>query len=216
MTLVVAGLILGGTLALTPFMKTNFLGSSGQNTFQVTQELPVGTSLDALDEASQPVEQVIRETEGVETVQTSIGSGGRGLAAALGGGGGATITYSVTTDEDADQEALQADVRSELDDLDDAGEITLAASSGFGASNDIEVDVTASNEEDLQAAADAVQEELDGLDSLVADLVEPLGVASLRRGRGEPRRMPRTPATRRSRSAASSRRRCSRSPPARS
>lgn len=165
-TLVVAGLILGGTLALTPFMKTNFLGSSGQNTFQVTQELPVGTSLEALDEASQPVEQVIRETEGVETVQTSIGSGGRGLAAVLGGGGGATVTYSVTTDEDADQDALQAEVRSELDDLDDAGEITLAASSGFGASNDIEVDVTASNEEDLQAAALAVQEELDGLESL--------------------------------------------------
>ncbi len=165
-TLVVAGLILVGTLALTPFMKTNFLGSSGQNTFQVTQELPVGTSLEALAEASEPVEQVIRETEGVETVQTSIGSGGRGLAAALGGGGGSTITYSVTTDEDADQEALQAEVRSELDDLDDVGEITLAASSGFGASNDIEVDVTASNAEDLQAATDAVQEELDGLDSL--------------------------------------------------
>ena len=165
-TLVIAGLILVGTLALTPFMKTNFLGSSGQNTFQVTQELPVGTSLDALAEASEPVEQVIRETEGVETVQTSIGSGGRGLAAALGGGGGSTVTYSVTTDENADQDALQAEVRSELDDLDDVGEITLAASSGFGASNDIEVDVTASNAEDLQAATDAVQEELDGLDSL--------------------------------------------------
>ena len=165
-TLVIAGLILVGTLALTPFMKTNFLGSSGQNTFQVSQELPVGTSLDALAEASEPVEQVIRETEGVETVQTSIGSGGRGLAAALGGGGGSTVTYSVTTDEDADQDALQAEVRSELEELDDVGEITLAASSGFGASNDIEVDVTASNAEDLQAATDAVQEELDGLDSL--------------------------------------------------
>ncbi len=165
-TLVIAGLILVGTLALTPFMKTNFLGSSGQNTFQVSQELPVGTSLDALAEAAEPVEQVIRETEGVETVQTSIGSGGRGLAAALGGGGGSTVTYSVTTDEDADQEALQAEVRNDLDDLDDVGEITLAASSGFGASNDIEVDVTASNAEDLQAATDAVQDELDGLDSL--------------------------------------------------
>jgi multidrug efflux pump subunit AcrB len=165
-TLVIAGLILVGTLALTPFMKTNFLGSSGQNTFQVSQELPVGTSLDALAEASEPVEQVIRETEGVETVQTSIGSGGRGLAAALGGGGGSTVTYSVTTDEDADQDALQAEVRDELDALDDVGEITLAASSGFGASNDIEVDVTASNAEDLQGATDAVQAELDGLDSL--------------------------------------------------
>ncbi|WP_448006393.1 efflux RND transporter permease subunit [Agromyces bauzanensis] len=165
-TIIIAVLILGGTIALTPFMKTNFLGSSGQNTFQVTQELPVGSSLDAMDEASQPVEQVIRDTEGVETVQTSIGSGGRGLAAVLGGGGGATVTYSVTTDEDADQEELQASVRAELDDLEDVGEITLAASSGFGASTDIEVDVTASNAEDLAAATEAVRDELEGLDSL--------------------------------------------------
>ncbi|WP_082600454.1 efflux RND transporter permease subunit [Agromyces sp. Root81] len=163
-TLVVAGLVLGGTVALIPFMKTNFIGSSGQNTFRVTQELPIGTSLDAMDAASQPVEQAIRDTEGVETVQTSIGSGS-GLTAAF-GGGGATITYSVTTDESADQDALQASVRDDLDDLDDVGEVTLAASSGFGASNDIEVDITASNAEDLQAATDAVVTELDGIDSL--------------------------------------------------
>lgn len=163
-TLVAAVLVLGGTIALTPLMKTNFLGSSGQNTFQVTQELPVGTSLDALEAASQPVEEVLLGTEGIETVQTSIGSGS-GLTAAF-GGGGATVTYSVTTDEGADQDALQADVREELDGIDDAGEITLAASSGFGASNDIEVDITASNAEDLRAATDAVVAELDGVDSL--------------------------------------------------
>ncbi|WP_127794629.1 efflux RND transporter permease subunit [Agromyces sp. LHK192] len=163
-TLIVAVLVLGGTLALVPFMKTNFLGSSGQNTFQVTQELPVGTSLEALDEASTSVEQVLLDTEGIETVQTSIGSGG-GIAAIL-GGGSSTVTYSVTTDESADQDALQAEVRDELAEIDDAGEVTLAASSGFGASNDIEVDITASNAEDLQAATDAVVDELDGIDGL--------------------------------------------------
>lgn len=163
-TLVIAVVVLGGTLALTPLMKTNFLGSSGQNTFQVTQELPVGTSLDALEAASQPVEQVLLDTEGIETVQTSIGSAG-GLTAAF-GGGGATVTYSVTTDEGADQDALQAEVRDELDGISDAGEVTLAASSGFGASNDIEVDITASNAADLQAATDEVVAELDGVDSL--------------------------------------------------
>jgi HAE1 family hydrophobic/amphiphilic exporter-1 len=164
-TIVIAVLILGGTIALTPFMKTNFLGSSGQNTFQVSQALPVGTSLEAMDAASESVEQTIRDTEGVETVQTSIGSSGRGLAAAF-GGGGSNITYSVTTDEDADQEALQASVREELGGLDDVGEVTLAASSGFGASSDIEVDVTASNAEDLQAATDALERELAELGSL--------------------------------------------------
>ncbi|MFF2275892.1 efflux RND transporter permease subunit [Agromyces sp. NPDC058126] len=164
-TLMIAVLVLVGTGAMIPLMKTNFLGSSGQNTFRVTQELPIGTSLEALDEASKPVEQVIRDTEGVETVQTSIGSGSNPLAAAF-GGGGATVTYSVTTDEDADQDALQAEVREELDGLDDVGEVSIAASSGFGASNDIEVDITASNAEDLQAATDAVVDELEGVDSV--------------------------------------------------
>ncbi len=163
-TILIAVLVLAGTVALIPLLKTNFLGSSGQNTFQVTQELPVGTSLDAMDAASEPVEQAIRDTEGVETVQTSIGAG-RGLTAAF-GGGASTITYSVTTDESADQEALQASVRSSLDDIDDVGEVTLAASSGFGASNDIEVDITASNAEDLQSATDTVVAELAGIDSL--------------------------------------------------
>ncbi len=164
-TLVVAVLILGGTIALLPFMKTNFLGSSGQNTFQVSQALPVGTSLEAMAAASESVEQAIRDTDGVETVQTSIGSSGRGLAAAF-GGGGSSIRYSVTTHEDADQDALQASVREELEALGDVGEVTIGASSGFGASSDIEVDITASNAEDLQAATDAVEAELAGLDSL--------------------------------------------------
>ncbi len=164
-TIIIAVLILGGTVAMTPLMKTNFLGSSGQNTFQVTQELPVGTSLEAMDAASQSVEDAIRATDGVEIVQTSIGTGSSPLAAAF-GAGGSTITYSVTTDDDADQEALQASVRESVDELDDVGDVTLTAASGFGASNDIEVDITASNAEDLQTATDAVVDELDTLGSI--------------------------------------------------
>ncbi|GAA1061668.1 efflux RND transporter permease subunit [Agromyces bracchium] len=165
-TIIVAVLILGGTVALAPFMKTNFLGDSGQNTFRVTQELPVGSSLEYMAAASEPVEEAIRGVEGVETVQTSIGNSTGGGALAAFGGGGNTVAYNVTTDDDADQVALQEEVRAELADLEDAGEITLAAQSGFGASNDIEVDITAANDEDLRAATDAVVEELSGLDSL--------------------------------------------------
>lgn len=165
-TIIVAVLVLAGTVALAPLMKTNFLGSSGQNTFRVTQELPVASSLGYLAEASLPVEEAIRGVEGVETVQTSIGTSTGGGALAAFGGGGSTVAYNVTTDEDADQDALQAEVRAELDDLEDVGEITVSAQSGFGASSDIEVDITASNQEDLRAATDAVVAELADLDSL--------------------------------------------------
>lgn len=165
-TLLVAVLVLGGTLAMVPLMKTNFLGSSGQNTFQVSQELPIGTSLSALDTASTQVEQTLRDTKGIEIVQTSIGSSGSGISAAFGGGGGSTITYSITTKDGADQEAIQAEVRTELDDLTDVGDITIAASSGFGASSDIEVDITASNAADLQKATDSIKSALDDLSSV--------------------------------------------------
>lgn len=165
-TIIAAVIVLAGTVALAPFMKTNFLGDSGQNTFRVTQELPVGSSLEYLAETSLPVEEAIRGVEGVETVQTSIGTATGGGALAAFGGSGDTVAYNVTTDEDADQVALQAEVRAELDELEDVGEITLAAQSGFGASSDIEVDISASNQEDLRAATDAVVEELSGLDSL--------------------------------------------------
>ncbi|MFC6356022.1 efflux RND transporter permease subunit [Luethyella okanaganae] len=165
-TIVVALLVLGGTVALTPLMKTNFLGDSGQNTFRVSQTLPVGTSLEAMDAASKEVEQVIRGATGVEIVQTSIGSSGSPLRDAFSGGGSGAITYSVTTDENANQVALQDEVRASLGRLGDVGEISIAASSGFGASSDIEVDVTASNQEDLSAATDAVLAKVSELSSI--------------------------------------------------
>ncbi|MEI5584055.1 MULTISPECIES: efflux RND transporter permease subunit [unclassified Agromyces] len=165
-TIIAAVLVLAGTVALAPFMKTNFLGDSGQNTFRVTQELPVGSSLTALAEAAVPVEEAIRGVEGVETVQASIGTATGGGALAAFGGSGDTVAYNVTTDEGADQVALQAEVRAELEDLEDVGELTLTAQSGFGASSDIEVDITASNQEDLRAATQAVVDELAELDSL--------------------------------------------------
>ncbi|WP_353807808.1 efflux RND transporter permease subunit [Agromyces sp. SYSU T00194] len=165
LTLIAAALVLVGTFALYPLMPTNFIGATGQNTFQVTQELPAGTSLEQMDEASTEVEQTLRDTEGIEIVQTSIG-GGTDLQIGLGGGASSTITYAVTTDESADQEALQAEVREELDALDDVGQLTLAAQQG-GFSSDILVDVTAGNDADLREASDAVVEALDGLDEIV-------------------------------------------------
>ncbi|SFN70162.1 efflux RND transporter permease subunit [Mycetocola miduiensis] len=155
-TVLLAVLVLVGTLALVPFMKTNFLGDSGQNTITVSQTLPVGSSLEAQDAAAGLVEDALRDIDDIESVQLSIGSSGSSLRDAFTGGGAGSITYSITTNEDADQEALQAEVRNTLADLDDAGEIEVAASGGFGATSDIEVDITAPNQEILREATDAV------------------------------------------------------------
>ncbi|MBD8536995.1 efflux RND transporter permease subunit, partial [Plantibacter sp. CFBP 13570] len=174
-TLLLSVLVLVGTFALTPFMKTNFLGDSGQNTLTVTQTLPVGTSLDAQDAAAKQVETKLRDIDGIDTVQLSIGSSGSSLRDAFSGGGGGAITYSITTSEDADQTALQKTVRKDLSGLDDVGEIEVAASAGFGGSSDIEIDITSARQSDLAKAADAIQQAvtgLDGIDQVTSNLSE--------------------------------------------
>jgi HAE1 family hydrophobic/amphiphilic exporter-1 len=152
-TILAALLVLGGTVALIPHMTTNFIGSSGQNTINVTQTLPKGASLDAQDEAASKVEDALLEVDGVDTVQLSIG-GGSSLAAAFGGGGG--ITFSITTDPDADQDAIKDAVRDRLDTLTGVGTVSLASEGSSFASSDIDVNITATTQDDLRAAADAV------------------------------------------------------------
>ncbi|MFT7764597.1 efflux RND transporter permease subunit [Clavibacter tessellarius] len=153
-TLVLAILVLGGTVALIPSMKTNFLGDSGQNTLTVSQELPSDTSLEAQDTAATKVEQALIGVSGVDTVQTSIGSDSTSLTAAFGGGGG--ITFALTTDADADQDAIRERVRTAVDGLTDVGDVSLAAASGGFSSSDIAVEITANDGDDLKASADAV------------------------------------------------------------
>ncbi|MCC9053827.1 efflux RND transporter permease subunit [Microbacterium sp. F2E] len=164
-TLLIAVVVLGGTVALAPLMKTNFLGDSGQNTFTVTQELAPAASLDAEDAAAQKVEAVLTGIDGVETVQTSIGSSGSAIRDAF-SGGGAGITYSITTDASADQVAVRENVQDALADLDDVGTVTVASGQGGFASSDIEVDVTAPSADALQTATDAVVAGLTGRDGV--------------------------------------------------
>nr|WP_218869218.1 efflux RND transporter permease subunit [Leifsonia psychrotolerans] len=165
-TLLLSVLVLGGTVALVPLMKVNFLGSTGQNTFSVSQTLPVGTSLAALDTASEQVEKTLRGIDGVDIVQVSIG--GSSVAAAFRGGGASssTVNYSITTADSAHSDDVQQSARTSLAQIADAGEISIGASSGFGGSSTINVDITAPSSADLQTASDAILARVSKLSSV--------------------------------------------------
>lgn len=165
LVLVLALVVLGGTAAAVPFVKTNYLGDSGQNTFTVTQDLEPGTSLDEQSDAARKVERVLQDVSGVETVQTTIGSSGQSIQAAFGGGASASVQYNVTTDAGADQTVIQSTARDRIERIDGAGEVSLSsAGGGFGGSSDIEVDVTAPTQSELETAAKKVLTEMRGVD----------------------------------------------------
>ncbi|WP_159502341.1 efflux RND transporter permease subunit [Microbacterium sp. 18062] len=171
-TIVLAVVVLAGTIAAVPLMKVNFLGDSGQNTLTVTQDLGPAASLASEDAAAQRVETALAEVPGIETVQVSIGSSGSALRDAF-SGGGAGITYSITTDADADQTAVRDAVQDAVAALDDVGTVTVAASGGGFGSSDVEVDVTAPDGTTLREATDAVVASLgeqDGIGQISSNL----------------------------------------------
>ena len=105
-------------MSLTPLLKTNLFDSSEQNTMSITQTLPPGTSLDATMAAAAKVEAVLKDTEGVEIYQVTAGSTG----SLFGAGGGTNASssqaaFAITTDPDADKNAIMEDVRAEVAEL---------------------------------------------------------------------------------------------------
>ncbi|MFC4626943.1 efflux RND transporter permease subunit [Promicromonospora alba] len=172
-TLGVAVALLAGTVALVPRMETNFIGNAGQDTLTVTQEFEPGTALAAQDEAAKEVEDVLADVDGVETVQTTVGSGD-GMAAAFGQGGGAgSASFALALQDDVDGETVQDDVSEALDEADLTGEVTVAAGDSGFAGSTVDLVVTAADAEGLADAASTVEDAVTGLDG-VADVTNNL------------------------------------------
>jgi HAE1 family hydrophobic/amphiphilic exporter-1 len=177
-TLVAAFAVFAGTMMLSPLLKTNLFDSSGQNTVSITQTMPAGTSLDATMAAAGKVEEVLEETPGIEVYQVTGGTTG----SLFGAGGGVNAssnlaTFAVTTDPDADKDAIMEQVRAGAAELRNAGTITVTgddASMGGGMSL-LEVRVSADDPAVLKEANDVVLAEMktvEGLADVTSNLSE--------------------------------------------
>jgi len=178
LTLVAAVAVFAGTMMLSPLLKTNLFDSSGQNTVSITQTMPAGTSLDATMAAAGKVEAVLGETDGIEVYQVTGGSTG----SLFGAGGGVNAssnlaTFAVTTDPDADKDAIMDELRVGVAELQNAGAITITgddASMGGGMSL-LEVRVAADDPAVLKEANDVVlakMKTVDGLADVTSNLSE--------------------------------------------
>lgn len=163
--------VLLGTFGLSTRLETNFLDDSGQDTFAIGQELPAGTSLAATDEAAQRVEAVLARTDEVASYQVTAGGGGLPWE----GGGVTAASFSVTVKDGADAAAVQDALRSELDDLNGAGEITVGGGGGGAAADQLEVVVQAADPDVLARATEQVRQAMVGtpdVDQVSTNLAE--------------------------------------------
>ncbi len=72
-TLGLAVFLFVGTMAMTPFLKTDFLGDQGNESLAITQTMPAGTSLAETDAAAKKVEGALAADPAVKTYSTNIG-----------------------------------------------------------------------------------------------------------------------------------------------
>jgi len=177
-TIVAAVAIFLATMSLTPLLKTNLFDSSGQNTMSITQALPPGTSLDATAVAAGKVEAILKDTPGVDIYQYTAGSTG----SLFGAGGGTNAsssqaTFSITTDPNADKNAIIEDVRAQAAKLTNAGTITVTGedSTMGGGMSQLEVQVSAADPAVLKEANDIVlarMKTVEGLADVTSNLSE--------------------------------------------
>jgi HAE1 family hydrophobic/amphiphilic exporter-1 len=164
LTLFAALLILGYTFSLVPLLKTNFIDGGGSNQFTARLTMPSSTTFEEQDAAAKKIEQQMLDIEGIEIVQTTVGSAADGRVAF--GAAARGIAFSITAEENASIEDLQAKVLN-LDTPADS-EITTSQGGGFGSSETIDIEISANDKNLLQDAVNLVAEGMQGLPNITA------------------------------------------------
>lgn len=174
---------MAGTGALTPLLATDLLGSSGQNSLTVNQELPNGTSLEATNAAAITVEDVLRGIDGITTVQVTSGNAQSGFAA-LTSTGASNSSFNVVTDDKADQDKLQETVRTALAALPDVGTISVGSQQGgFGTSSTVDITLRAATSQDLRTASEsmvAAMQDVPGTSEVSSNLADSQNVVQVK------------------------------------
>jgi HAE1 family hydrophobic/amphiphilic exporter-1 len=160
----IAVVVLIGTFAMAPLLKTNFFDQGEQKVLSIKQELKPGTSLSATNAQAEKVEKLLGDTEGVKDFQVTIGSSG--FMAAFGGGTDTNqASYQLMLEDSADAEDVQDHIEDGLAKLDGIGTTTVAAGDGF-ASQDLSVVVKAADANVLREASEEVRKTVAGLDDV--------------------------------------------------
>ena len=156
-TLIASAAILGFTISLVPQLKTDFIGDFGGDTFSVRQEMPAGSTFEQRDKASEIVEDLILEQEGVETVLATFG--GRADGRVNFGGNANATRIQVSLSKDADGDAIKEAVQAGIDSRSDIGEtsITAGGGPGVGGSGTIDIKIAGTNDQALFEAVDKVR-----------------------------------------------------------
>src|SRR5690606_3817136 len=123
-------------------LKTDFIGSAGENTLQATLTMPTGTRLADTDEQARQVEEWLVGRDEAAAYQVVAGSPG-GIEAVFLGSGANTATFAMTLEEGADGEAFGQELTAHVEQQLGEGASVVATAGQQMGSTDLEVVVQA-------------------------------------------------------------------------
>ena len=161
-TLIASFGVLVFTFGLVPFLKTDFIGSSGSSGFVINQTLPAGSTFTQKDEAAAKLEAILLAEDSVDVVQTSIGSSGDGRVAFGAAAGGTSV--QVTLIDGSDAVAIQTKLEDKFAQDSSLGETKFSSGGGpgFGSSSTIDIKVLAPSDDKLLAAINSIELAMQG------------------------------------------------------
>lgn len=162
-TVIVAVLVLAGTLAMTPLLKTEFLGDTGEDSVQALQVFDAGVDLQEAGEQAKQVEQTLADTPGVESYQFSVGDASMSFGS---GGGSLEGSYFINLEPDADTAAVSKDIQERFDNLDGVGDLTVLSAQNGPGSGTIDYTLTSNDPDALQEGVERLTDELRKVDDV--------------------------------------------------
>ena len=185
-TLVVAGVLFFGSMALVPIIGTSFLPSMGEKMLIVEIELPSGTDSGTTSSAAKLIEALLADNDEIETYHTTVGTSTTSVHAAMSaamGGGDNTAEITLLLDSGANEEKEHEDLELGIEGLmieglmlEDyvtvlSGDEAQGGQMGFGSGLDISVMGESSDEVNLAAGLLYERlEEIEDISNLETDL----------------------------------------------
>jgi len=161
-TVVASVLIFILTLGLTPFLKTDFLGSSGSSSISATQTLSPGATLADQSKAALKLEKLVISDKNVKVILSTIGSTGDGRVAFGASAGG--ISHQITVKDGAKVADVQKFVEKAFAEDPTLGTVKFSSGGGpgFGGSSTVDIKVMAKSDSALEQGIIAVEKAMKG------------------------------------------------------
>lgn len=164
-----AVIILVGTGAMVPQLKTELFGDTGQDSLQIAQTFDPGTDLDEASKQAEPVEKILKDNKDVESYQLSVG----GTTFGFTGDSSITGTYIVNSRSGVSAQSISDELQKDFDGLKSVGDVEVQSQSSMPGAQTIDVTLSASDAKELDDATKAVTDKLEGISgtqSVTSDL----------------------------------------------